>query len=169
MWVQFLASLSELRIWHCCELQCRWQTQLRAQVAVAVWRRLTAAAPIWPLAGKLPWGCSPKKTKKKKKQEPKNPGGLGPLGLSSAFNFRANSLFWNIIFAPQLWFWSLVKGLRCVPNPLLWQDSNDKLCVLCDQQLKPLLCSLFFVFLASTCKYRQLKLHWLKPIGIYFS
>ena len=36
MWVLFLASLSGLRIWHCHELQCRWQTQLGSCVAVAV-------------------------------------------------------------------------------------------------------------------------------------
>ena len=32
---QSLASLSGLRIWHCCELWCRSQTQLKSPVAVA--------------------------------------------------------------------------------------------------------------------------------------
>ena len=36
MWVWSLASLSGLRIRHCCELWCRSQTQLRPGVAVAV-------------------------------------------------------------------------------------------------------------------------------------
>ena len=36
MWVQSLALLSGLRIWHCCKLQCRSQVQLRSGVAVAV-------------------------------------------------------------------------------------------------------------------------------------
>jgi len=36
MWVQSLASLSRLRIWHCHELWCRWQIGLRSHVAVAV-------------------------------------------------------------------------------------------------------------------------------------
>ena len=36
MQVQSLASLSELRIWHCHELWCRSQMQLGSSVAVAV-------------------------------------------------------------------------------------------------------------------------------------
>ena len=36
LWVQTLASLSGLRIWHCCELLCRSQTHLRSGVAVAL-------------------------------------------------------------------------------------------------------------------------------------
>ena len=35
MLVQSLASLSELRVQHCCELWCRSQMRLRSQVAVA--------------------------------------------------------------------------------------------------------------------------------------
>jgi len=48
----FLASLSGLRIWHCCE----W------------WCRLAATALIQPLAWDLPQavGCGPQKIKKKK-------------------------------------------------------------------------------------------------------
>ena len=34
--VQSLASLSGLRIWRCCELWCRSQTQLGSHVAVAL-------------------------------------------------------------------------------------------------------------------------------------
>ena len=33
--VRSLASLSGLKIWHCRELWCRWQTRLRSGVAVA--------------------------------------------------------------------------------------------------------------------------------------
>ena len=33
-WVQSLTSLSGLRIRHCHELWCRWQTQLRSGIAV---------------------------------------------------------------------------------------------------------------------------------------
>ena len=36
IWVCFLASLSGLRIWHCCRLQYRWQMWLRYSLAVAV-------------------------------------------------------------------------------------------------------------------------------------
>ena len=43
--VRSLLSLSGLRIWCCCELQCRLQTWLRSHVA--------AAAPIQPLVWEL--------------------------------------------------------------------------------------------------------------------
>ena len=36
MWVRSLASLSGLRIQHCHELWCRFQTRLRSSIAVAV-------------------------------------------------------------------------------------------------------------------------------------
>ena len=36
LWVQSLASFSGLRIWHCHELWCRSQMQLRSRVAVAM-------------------------------------------------------------------------------------------------------------------------------------
>ena len=36
LWVQSLASLSGLRIWHCCELQCGLQTWPGSGVAAAV-------------------------------------------------------------------------------------------------------------------------------------
>ena len=36
MWVQSLASLSGLRIWHCCKLWHRSQMQLGSGVALAV-------------------------------------------------------------------------------------------------------------------------------------
>jgi len=47
---QSLALPSGLRIWHCCELWCGSQTQLRSQV-LRLWRRPAAAA----LIGFLPW------------------------------------------------------------------------------------------------------------------
>ena len=36
LWVQYLASLSRLRIWCCRELWCKSQMQLRSGVAVAM-------------------------------------------------------------------------------------------------------------------------------------
>ena len=36
MWVPSLASLSGLKIQHCCELWCRWQMWLTSLVATAV-------------------------------------------------------------------------------------------------------------------------------------
>ena len=36
LWVQSLASLSGLRIWHCRELWCRSQTRLGSGIAVTV-------------------------------------------------------------------------------------------------------------------------------------
>ena len=53
MWVRFLALLSWLRIWCCCELWCR-QMRLRSYIAVAQilhCYRLAAAALIWPQPG----------------------------------------------------------------------------------------------------------------------
>ena len=49
MRVQSLASLSALRIWHCCELWCS----------------LAATAPIWPLGWEVPYALKRKKKKKK--------------------------------------------------------------------------------------------------------
>ena len=52
--VRSLASLSGLRIRHCCELWCGSQMWLRFQVAVAVAHRLAATSLIGPLAWELP-------------------------------------------------------------------------------------------------------------------
>ena len=56
--VQFLASLSGLRIQHCCEL----------------WYRPGTIAPIQPLAWELPYavGAALKRPKKKKEREREN-------------------------------------------------------------------------------------------------
>ena len=43
--VRSLASLSGLRIWHCCELWCRLQSRLGSDVAVAVFRPLAWEPP----------------------------------------------------------------------------------------------------------------------------
>ena len=56
-WVQSLASLSRLRIWHWHELWCRLQTGLRSCVAM-LWHRLAAIAPIPPLAWAPPFVVS---------------------------------------------------------------------------------------------------------------
>ena len=62
--VRSLALLSGLRIWHCCELWYRSQTQLRSGVAVA-----GSYSSDWtPSLGiSICHGCSSKKTKDKKK------------------------------------------------------------------------------------------------------
>ena len=67
--VQSLASLSGLRIHHCCELWCRSQTQLGSSL-LCPWRRPAAAAPIGPLAWEHPYvpGLALKIPKKKKKK-----------------------------------------------------------------------------------------------------
>ena len=54
MQVWSLASLSRLRIWRCCKLQCRSQGWPRYFVAVAM-VLMTATAPTWPLAWELPY------------------------------------------------------------------------------------------------------------------
>ena len=53
MRVQSLVSLSGLRFWCCGELWCRSETWFRSHITI--WRRVAAAAPIWPLAWKLPY------------------------------------------------------------------------------------------------------------------
>ena len=59
--VQSLASLSGLRIQHCCEL---WSwTWLRSGIAVAV---LVAAVPIQPLAWELPYAAGADLERKQK-------------------------------------------------------------------------------------------------------
>ena len=68
MRVQFLASLSGLRIWCCHDLWRRLQTWFRFFIAV-LWRRPAAAAPIHPLAWKLPYAMGVALKRKKKKRE----------------------------------------------------------------------------------------------------
>ena len=74
MGVQSLTSLSGLRSWHCCKLQCRSKVQLDLAL---LWLccRLAAADPIWPLAWKLPnaTGVALKARKEKEKKRKKKP------------------------------------------------------------------------------------------------
>ena len=67
MQVQYLALLSELRIWCCCELWCRLQMRLRSGV-VWLWCRPAAAAPIQPLTWEPPYavGVALKRQKEKR-------------------------------------------------------------------------------------------------------
>ena len=66
-WVQSLASLGGLKIWHCSELRCRWQKQFRSCVAVA-----QAGSYIFDstpsLGTSICLRCGPIKTKDKKKK-----------------------------------------------------------------------------------------------------
>ena len=57
MHVQSLALLSGLRIQRCHELWCRLQTRLGSRVAVALWHRPVATAPIGPLAWEPPYAA----------------------------------------------------------------------------------------------------------------
>ena len=66
LWVQSLASLSGLRIWHCCELWCRLQMQL-ALGLLWLWRRPAAVALIRPLAWEPPHAAGAALTSKKNK------------------------------------------------------------------------------------------------------
>ena len=56
MRVRSLALLSGLGIWHCHEVWCRSQMQLRSCVAVAV-VRLAVTAPIQSLAWEFPYAA----------------------------------------------------------------------------------------------------------------
>ena len=63
--VQSLASLSGLRIWRCCELWCRLQTQLGSHVAVAVvWAGSYSSDSTPGLGTSICFGGGPKKKKK---------------------------------------------------------------------------------------------------------
>ena len=75
MQVQFLASLSELRICRCYELWCRLQTSLRSGVSVAVAQASSCSSDSTPSLGtSVCRGCGPKRTKKQKaKQRNENP------------------------------------------------------------------------------------------------
>ena len=66
--VRSLASLSGLKIWCCCELWCRSQTQLRSGVAAAV--AVAAVALTGPLAWEPPYAAGAA-LKSKKEDKPK--------------------------------------------------------------------------------------------------
>ena len=51
--VQSLALLSELRIWHCCELWCRSQTRLRSGIAVTAVQASSYSSDSTPNLGIL--------------------------------------------------------------------------------------------------------------------
>ena len=70
-WVQSLALLSGLRIWHCHELWYRSQVWLVSCVLLWLWCRLAALAPIGPLAWEPPYtaGVALKRQKEKRKKE----------------------------------------------------------------------------------------------------
>ena len=63
--MQSLASLSRLRIRHCCELWCRLQIRRGSQVAMAV----VSTAPIRHLAWEPPYAVSVALKRPKKKKD----------------------------------------------------------------------------------------------------
>ena len=70
MQVQFLASLSGLRIQHCQKLWCRSQMRLRSGIAVAVVEAGSCSSNSTPSLGTfICYRCSTKKKKKKKKKK----------------------------------------------------------------------------------------------------
>ena len=67
--VQFLALIGGLRIWHCCDMQCRSQTRFRCMV-VAVAEASSCSSNQTPSLGTPTcWKCSPKKYNKKEYYE----------------------------------------------------------------------------------------------------
>ena len=63
--VQYLTSLSGLMIWHCHELWCRLQIQLRYGIVVAVaWARSYTSGWTPNLGTSMCHRCGPKETKK---------------------------------------------------------------------------------------------------------
>ena len=84
MWVLSLASLTRLRIWRCCGLWYRSQTQLRSWLA--------ATAPIRPLAWKPPYAVSVALKRQKKKIGWVAVGFLAdPLGMLLTPNLEAGA------------------------------------------------------------------------------
>ena len=70
MRVQSLASVSGLRIQHCCELCCRSQIQLGSCVAVAVAVTGSCSSDLTPFLGTpICHGCGLKKKKEKKRNQ----------------------------------------------------------------------------------------------------
>ena len=70
IWVWTLDSLSELRIWCCCDLWCRSPSWLRSCVAVAVVQASSCSSDLTPnLRTSTCCGCGPKKAGKKKKNK----------------------------------------------------------------------------------------------------
>jgi len=70
MWVQSLALLSGLRIWHCGELQHKLQTHLRSGVAVAVACACSYSSNWTPCLGtSICCRYGPKKKKKERKKK----------------------------------------------------------------------------------------------------
>ena len=72
MQVQTLASLSGLRIWHCCDLRYRLQTWLRSGTAMLASSCSSDSTPS--LGTSICRGFSPKKDKTKTKTNPTNFG-----------------------------------------------------------------------------------------------
>ena len=75
LWVWSLASLSGLRIWCCCELQCRSQMWLGPHVPVAVAQAGSCSSDLTPRLGtSICLRCSPKRqtNKQTKRQTNKN-------------------------------------------------------------------------------------------------
>ena len=70
LWVQSLAFLSGLRIWHCCELWCRSQTRwLVSCISVAVVQANSCSSYLTPSLGtSICHECGPKKQKQKQKK-----------------------------------------------------------------------------------------------------
>ena len=67
LWLLPLDSFSGLRIWSCCELWCKSQMQLRADVAVAIAQASSCSTYWTPSPGtSICCRCGPKKQKKKK-------------------------------------------------------------------------------------------------------
>ena len=95
MQVQFLAWLSGLRIWHCCELWCRSQTQLEFHIAVAV---ASSSSSIWPLAWTPPYAThAALKSQKKKKKSTK---GQNPTIISEGLGANAGNYTWSLHSVP---------------------------------------------------------------------
>ena len=70
MWVQSLASISGLRMQHCCKLWCRLQMQLGSGVAMTVVQACSGSSNSTPSPGtSMCYRCGPKRKKEKERKK----------------------------------------------------------------------------------------------------
>ena len=111
MWVWSQASLSGLRIWHCCQQWYIHRHSLDLSL-VWLWGRPAATAPIHPLAWELPYAtCAALKKRQKKKKEEGN-------------SLGTEKLYWSFPHIPA--FPSLNSWNKKRSNPL--QDNKTRVC-----------------------------------------
>ena len=114
MQVPSLASLSELRIWHCCELQHRLQMQLRSSVTMALARAGSYSSNSTPSLGiSICHRCGLKKRKKNSGDDgqfPGQPQGVNSADIEKSQNREVTEVFSDSLSpAPKTQHWGFCK------------------------------------------------------------